>query len=35
VKIYWGGADTVMCVGEAEHVADLIALCLEHGRPAK
>jgi predicted GH43/DUF377 family glycosyl hydrolase len=25
VKIYWGGADTVMCV----------ALCLEQGRPAK
>jgi predicted GH43/DUF377 family glycosyl hydrolase len=34
VKIYWGGADTVMCVGEA-NVADLVALCLEHGRPAK
>ena len=34
VKIYWGGADTVMCVGEA-NVADLVALCLDHGRPAK
>jgi predicted GH43/DUF377 family glycosyl hydrolase len=34
VKIYWGGADTVMCVGEA-NVADLVVLCLDHGRPAK
>ena len=34
VKIYWGGADTVMCAGEA-NVSDLVALCLEHGRPAK
>ena len=34
VKIYWGGADTVMCVGEA-NVSDLVALCLHHGRPAK
>lgn len=33
VKIYWGGADTVMCAGEA-NVADLVALCLERGRPA-
>ena len=33
VKIYWGGAGTVMCVGEA-NIADLVALCLEHGRPA-
>jgi predicted GH43/DUF377 family glycosyl hydrolase len=33
VKIYWGGAGTVMCVGEA-NIADLIALCLDHGRPA-
>jgi predicted GH43/DUF377 family glycosyl hydrolase len=31
VKIYWGGADTVMCVGEA-NLADLIDLCLEHNR---
>ena len=34
VKIYWGGADTVMCVGEA-NVSDLVALCLDHARPAK
>jgi predicted GH43/DUF377 family glycosyl hydrolase len=33
VKIYWGGADTVMCVGEA-NLADLVALCLQHGRSA-
>jgi predicted GH43/DUF377 family glycosyl hydrolase len=33
VKIYWGGADTVMCVGEAV-IADLVALCLRHSRPA-
>jgi predicted GH43/DUF377 family glycosyl hydrolase len=33
VKIYWGGADTVMCVGEAE-IADLVALCLHHPRSA-
>jgi len=31
VKIYWGGADTVMCVGEAE-LADLVNLCLVNGR---
>ena len=34
VKIYWGGADTVMCVGEA-NIADLVALCLDHARPPK
>jgi len=34
VKIYWGGADTVMCVGEA-NVSDLVSLCLHHGRLAK
>jgi predicted GH43/DUF377 family glycosyl hydrolase len=33
VKIYWGGADTVMCVGEA-NIADLTALCLQHSRSA-
>lgn len=33
VKIYWGGADSVMCVGEA-NLADLVALCLQHGRSA-
>lgn len=34
VKIYWGGADTVMCAGEAR-ISDLVALCLNHNRPAK
>jgi len=34
VKIYWGGADTVMCVGEA-NICDLVKLCQENGRPAK
>jgi predicted GH43/DUF377 family glycosyl hydrolase len=33
VKIYWGGADTVMCVGTAK-IEDLLALCLESPRPA-
>ena len=33
VKIYWGGADTVMCVGEAI-LDDLVSLCLQHPRPA-
>ncbi len=28
VKIYWGAADSVMCVGEA-NIADLVELCLE------
>ncbi len=32
VKIYWGGADTVMCAGEA-NIADLVDLCLHHTRP--
>ena len=32
VKIYWGGADTVMCVGTAT-IDDLVALCLENPRP--
>jgi predicted GH43/DUF377 family glycosyl hydrolase len=31
VKIYWGGADTVMCIGEA-NLADLVDLCLDHNR---
>jgi len=31
VKIYWGGADTVMCAGEA-NISELVSLCLEHGR---
>ena len=34
VKIYWGGADTVMCAGTA-NISDLVALCLDHGRPAR
>ncbi len=33
VKIYWGAADTVMCVGEA-NLSDLVALCQDHGRQA-
>ena len=32
VKIYWGGADKVMCVGTAL-IDDLVKLCLEHPRP--
>jgi predicted GH43/DUF377 family glycosyl hydrolase len=31
VKIYWGGADTVMCVGTAR-VDDLVDLCLDNSR---
>ena len=33
VKFYWGGADTVMCVGTAV-LADLVKLCRSHPRPA-
>ena len=33
VKIYWGGADSVMCAGEA-NLADLVAHCLQDGRTA-
>ncbi len=33
VKIYWGGADTVMCMGTAE-IDDLVNLCVNHSRPA-
>jgi predicted GH43/DUF377 family glycosyl hydrolase len=33
VKIYWGAADTVMCVGEAV-IQELIELCLNNSRPA-
>ena len=33
LKIYWGGADTVMCAGTAR-AADLVDLCLENPRPA-
>jgi len=32
VKIYWGGADTVMCAGTAR-VDDLVDLCLDNSRP--
>lgn len=32
VKIYWGGADTVMCVGTAR-IDDLVDLCLSRPRP--
>jgi predicted GH43/DUF377 family glycosyl hydrolase len=32
VKIYWGGADTVMCVGTAQ-IANLVSMCLENSRP--
>ena len=31
VKIYWGGADTVMCVGTAS-IDALVDRCLNHGR---
>lgn len=31
VKIYWGGADTVMCVGTAR-IDELVALCLSRSR---
>ena len=31
VKIYWGGADSVMCVGTAQ-IADLVKMCLERSR---
>lgn len=33
VKIYWGAADNVMCMGVAD-VADLVELCLTDSRPA-
>jgi predicted GH43/DUF377 family glycosyl hydrolase len=32
VKIYWGGADTVMCVGTAV-IEELVELCLTDFRP--
>jgi predicted GH43/DUF377 family glycosyl hydrolase len=32
VKIYWGGADKVMCVGTAA-IEQLVALCLKDSRP--
>ena len=33
VKIYWGGADTVMCAGTAR-IKELVDLCLDDTRPA-
>lgn len=33
VKIYWGGADTVMCVGTAR-IEELVRLCRDNARPA-
>ncbi len=33
VKIYWGAADSVMCVGTA-NINDLVDLCLNHSRAA-
>lgn len=33
IRIYWGGADSVMCVGEAS-TQDLVDLCLKKPRPA-
>ena len=32
IKIYWGGADSVMCVGTAK-TAELVDLCLKNPRP--
>jgi predicted GH43/DUF377 family glycosyl hydrolase len=34
VKIYWGGADKVMCVGTAD-IDELVDLCLNESRPAR
>lgn len=31
VKIYWGGADSVMCAGSAR-ITDLVEMCLNHSR---
>lgn len=33
VKIYWGGADSVMCAGEAK-ISELVDICLCHHRSA-
>ncbi len=33
IKIYWGGADTVVCAGTARSER-LVELCLNHSRPA-
>lgn len=34
LRLYWGGADSVICTGTAR-VADLISMCLHGSRPAK
>ncbi|MCH7529178.1 MAG: glycosidase, partial [Candidatus Marinimicrobia bacterium] len=31
VKIYWGGADSVMCVGVAQ-IQELVEMCLQNSR---
>jgi len=33
IKIYWGGADQVMCVGTAK-IQELVDLCKNQSRPA-
>ena len=33
IKIYWGGADQVMCVGTAK-IQELVDLCKNRPRPA-
>jgi predicted GH43/DUF377 family glycosyl hydrolase len=33
IKLYWGGADTVMCAGTVD-IDDLVRMCLSHSRPA-
>lgn len=33
LKLYWGGADSVMCAGTAK-IEELVELCLHHSRPA-
>jgi predicted GH43/DUF377 family glycosyl hydrolase len=33
VKLYWGGADSVICTGTAQ-VQELVDLCLQKPRPA-
>lgn len=34
LKLYWGGADTVMCAGTAS-IAELVELCRNKSRPAR
>jgi len=33
IKLYWGGADTVTCVGTAT-ISELVGLCFIQSRPA-